>query len=124
MLKVDFPTLGKTEKCRRLHFPTLGSMENPGNRSSLVSEMQKTPKITFRLQATSEKRRKQAVACGFSSKIAKNSVSLAATGRKRRKPFVARERNAEIAEKRPSSADETLKTQKTTRRQPTKRQKH
>ena len=90
---------------------------------SLVSEMQKTQKITFRLQATSGKRRKQAVACGFSSKIAKNSVSLAATGRKRRKTFVARERNAEFAERRPSSADETWKTLKTTRRRPTKHEK-
>ena len=82
MLKVGFPKLGKTEKHRRLHFPTSGSMENPENRSSLVSEMQKTPKITFRLQATSEKRRKQTVACGFSSKIAKNSVSLASDRQK------------------------------------------
>ena len=82
MLKVDFPKLGKTEKCRRLHFPLLGKMRKPENRSSLVSEMQKTPKITFRLQATSEKRRKQAFACGFSSKIAKNSVSLASDRQK------------------------------------------
>ena len=99
-------------------------MRKPENRSSLVSEMQKTPKITFRLQATSEKRRKQAVACGFSPKIAKNSVSLAATGRKRRKPFVARERNAEIAEKRPSSVDETRKMLKTARCRSTKHEKH
>ena len=124
MLKVDFPTLEKTKKRRRLHFPPLGKMRKPENRSSLVSEMQKTPKTAFRLQATSEKRRKQAVACGFSSKIAKNSVSLAATGRKCRKPFIARERNAEIAEKCPSSVDEIRKTQKTAHRRPTKHEKH
>ena len=82
MLKVDFPTLGKTKKRRRLHFPPLGKMRKPENRSSLVSEMQKTPKITFRLQAMSEKRRKQAVACGFSSKISKKSVSLASDRQK------------------------------------------
>ena len=47
-----------------------------------MSEMQKTPKTAFRLQAMSEKREKQPVACVFSSKIAKNSVSLASDERK------------------------------------------
>ena len=47
-----------------------------------MSEMQKTPKTAFRLQATSKKRRKQSVARGFSSKIVKNSVSLASDERK------------------------------------------
>ena len=50
-----------------------------------MSEMQKTPKTAFRLQATSEKRRKQSVARGFSSKITKNSVSLASDELKTRK---------------------------------------
>ena len=50
-----------------------------------MSEMQKTQKTAFRLQATSEKRRKQPVACGFSSNIVKNSVSLASDERKTRK---------------------------------------
>ena len=47
-----------------------------------MSEMQKTPKTAFRLQATDEKRRKQPVARVFSSKITKNSVSLASDERK------------------------------------------
>ena len=47
-----------------------------------MSEMQKTQKTAFRLQATSEKRRKQSVARVLSSKIAKNSISLASDERK------------------------------------------
>ena len=39
-------------------------------------------KIILRLQAKSENCRKQPVAHGFSSKIAKNSISLASDGRK------------------------------------------
>ena len=50
-----------------------------------MSEMQKTQKTAFRLRAMSEKRRKQPVACVFSSKIAKNSVSLVSDERKTRK---------------------------------------
>ena len=77
MLKIAFLTPRKDEKRQKSFIARERNAENAKNRSSLVSEMQKTPKIRFRLQATSEKRRKQAVACGFSSKIAKNSVSLA-----------------------------------------------
>ena len=53
-----------------------------------MSEMQKTQKTAFRLQATSEKHRKQ---------------------------HFARERNAENAKKHSSSVDETKKTAKNTR---------
>ena len=44
--------------------------------------LQKLLKTAFRLRAMSEKRGKQSVACGFSSKIAEDSVSLASDERK------------------------------------------
>ena len=49
---------------------------------SLASEMQKTRKTTFRLQATSEKRGKQPVARERNAKNGKNSVSLASDEQK------------------------------------------
>ena len=56
--------------------------KNDENSPSLVFFHRKLPKTAFRLQATSEKRGKQSVARGFSSKIAKNSISLASDERK------------------------------------------
>ena len=56
--------------------------ENDENSPSLMFFHQKLPKIAFRLQATSKKRRKQPVARVFSSKITKNSISLASDERK------------------------------------------
>ena len=50
-----------------------------------MSEMQKTRKTARRSWFFIEKRRKQPVACVFSSKIAKNSVSLVSDERKTRK---------------------------------------
>ena len=49
---------------------------------SLTSEMQKTRKTAFRLQAKNEKRRKLAFACKRNAKNGKNSVSLASDEQK------------------------------------------
>ena len=54
--KNEFPSRGKTRKQRKSAFPHEGKSKNAENHSSLVSEMQKTRKIAFRLQAMSEKR--------------------------------------------------------------------
>ena len=93
--KTAFPRLGRLEnsekrlsqtweerKTLQAEFPTPWKPKNAENHSPLVSEMQKTQKTAFRLQATGGKWRKQSVARVFSSKIAKNSVSLASDERK------------------------------------------
>ena len=54
--KIGFPARGKTRNQRKLTFPHEGKSKNAENHSSLVSEMQKTRKTAFRLQAMSEKR--------------------------------------------------------------------
>ena len=54
--KIDFPSRGKTRNQRKTNFPNEGKSKNAENHSSLVSEMQKTRKTAFRLQATDEKR--------------------------------------------------------------------
>ena len=68
--KIDFPPRGKTKNQRKstvrhggksknqqkLAFPHEGKSKNAENHSSLVSEMQKTRKTAFRLQATDGKR--------------------------------------------------------------------
>ena len=66
--KMTFPTLGKSknsekwlsqtwenQKMPQAAFPTPWKAKNAENHSSFVSEMQKLPKTAFRLQATSEK---------------------------------------------------------------------
>ena len=45
--KTAFPNIGKTEKQRKLHLPTLGKLKNSGNCISQHWENQKLPKTTF-----------------------------------------------------------------------------
>ena len=54
----------------------MGKTENSENSVSLASEMQKTRKTAFRLQATDKKQRKLAFARKRNAKNGKNSVSL------------------------------------------------
>ena len=54
--KIGFPSRGKTRNQQKLTFPHGGKSKNAENYSSLVSEMQKTRKTAFRLQAMSGKR--------------------------------------------------------------------
>ena len=54
--KISFPSRGKTKNQRKSTFSHEGKSKNAENHSSLVSEMQKTRKTGFRLQATDEKR--------------------------------------------------------------------
>ena len=54
--KIGFPARGKTRNQRKSTFPHEGKSKNAENHSLLVSEIQKTRKTAFRLQATSEKR--------------------------------------------------------------------
>ena len=120
MLKVDFPTLEKTKKRRRLHFPPLGKMRKPENRSSLVSEMQKTPKTAFRLQRQAENAENRSSLVSETQKLQKNARRRSTKYEKHRKQPIVGRRNTKNTENSLLSADETRKTLKTARRRPTK----
>ena len=76
------PNIGKTEKQRKMTFPTLGKSKNSEKWLSQIWENQKMPQAAFSTPWKAKKRRKSFVARERNAEIAKNSVSLASDERK------------------------------------------